>query len=209
MPRRSREDAEKTLESLLDAAAWLFIQQGVVKTTLAQIAQQAGVTRGALYWHFEGKDEIIQQLWDSSARPLLRQAMEDMAALDGQDVDQGLRHIISRLLQQLESNPRALQATRVVMHSVEVTEEGSDLQTWLFEIRDSFHAVAATVFDKMKAAGKLRTSLATDDVTEVFMTFMHSMLERNASISRMFPIKASADTHIDIFLAGVLKEQTA
>ena len=51
MVRRTKEEAQETRQRLLDAAEVLFQSQGVSQTTLQQIAQQAGATRGAIYWH--------------------------------------------------------------------------------------------------------------------------------------------------------------
>ena len=48
MARRTKEDALATRTALLDAAERVFLQRGVSRTSLADIAQAAGVTRGAL-----------------------------------------------------------------------------------------------------------------------------------------------------------------
>ena len=47
--RRTKEDAQQTRESLLDAAECLFAERGVSRTSLQDIAKAAGVTRGAVY----------------------------------------------------------------------------------------------------------------------------------------------------------------
>jgi TetR/AcrR family acrAB operon transcriptional repressor len=44
----------------------LFSQQGVSSTSLAQIAQAAGVTRGAIYWHFKDKSDLFSEIWELS-----------------------------------------------------------------------------------------------------------------------------------------------
>ena len=52
MVRRTKEAAAITREQLLDAAERVFRERGVAGSSLAQIAAEAGVTRGAVYWHF-------------------------------------------------------------------------------------------------------------------------------------------------------------
>ncbi len=47
---------------LLDAAAGLFVHYGFDKTTVAEIAREAGVSKGAVYLHFESKDELLEAL---------------------------------------------------------------------------------------------------------------------------------------------------
>ena len=62
--RRTKEDAKKTRTALLASAERLFLANGVTRTSLSQIAYDAGVTRGAVYWHFENKSDLLNQLLD-------------------------------------------------------------------------------------------------------------------------------------------------
>ena len=66
-------EAEQTRNSILDAALTLFDEQGYTQTTLSSIARQAGVTRGAIYWHFENKDEILIALAQAQFHDLMQQ----------------------------------------------------------------------------------------------------------------------------------------
>ncbi|HEY8331957.1 MAG TPA: TetR family transcriptional regulator, partial [Pseudomonas sp.] len=67
--RRTKEEAEQTRRALLAAAEQLFLEQGVAHTTLEQIARAAGVTRGALYWHFENKAHLFQAMLEQVRLP--------------------------------------------------------------------------------------------------------------------------------------------
>lgn len=60
--KRTRADAEQTRAKVLDAALSLFAQRGIGTTSLDEIATRAGVTRGAVYWHFEDKSAMVQEL---------------------------------------------------------------------------------------------------------------------------------------------------
>ena len=53
MARRTKAEAQATRNALIDAAERLFDSQGVSRTSLQDIAQAAGATRGAIYWHFK------------------------------------------------------------------------------------------------------------------------------------------------------------
>lgn len=63
MPRRTKEDALKTRQLLIESAIQQFALRGVTSTTLADIADAAGVTRGAVYWHFASKAELFNEIW--------------------------------------------------------------------------------------------------------------------------------------------------
>ena len=56
---------------ILDAAAELFVRQGLAATTTRQIADRVGIRQASLYYHFAGKDEILLELLTQSVRPSL------------------------------------------------------------------------------------------------------------------------------------------
>jgi AcrR family transcriptional regulator len=78
MPATGNDNRE---QRILDAAADLFVRYGYNKTTVSDIAREAGVSKGAIYLHFESKEQLFESL-------LLR-ALETYAArwLDLIDAD--------------------------------------------------------------------------------------------------------------------------
>src|ERR1700760_3083095 len=84
MVRRTKEEAQATRNRVLDAAERVFYEKGVSRTTLADIAQAAGVTRGAIYWHFANKGDLFNAMFDRSLLPL-----DELVAttLDGKEED--------------------------------------------------------------------------------------------------------------------------
>src|SRR5262245_55830417 len=60
--RRTKEEAEVTRKTLLDAGLKVFSRKGYADTTLDDIADEAGVTRGAIYHHFGGKAELYNSV---------------------------------------------------------------------------------------------------------------------------------------------------
>lgn len=63
MARRTKEKALLTRESILDAGERLFVERGYWPVSLEDIAESAGVTRGALYWHFSGKGDLLLEIF--------------------------------------------------------------------------------------------------------------------------------------------------
>ena len=70
MVRRTKEEAEETRRLLLKTALKLFSEKGINTVTLAQVAKAAGVTRGAIYWHFNDKADMLEAMWSSISAPL-------------------------------------------------------------------------------------------------------------------------------------------
>ncbi|MEX3956780.1 TetR family transcriptional regulator [Trinickia sp. EG282A] len=70
MVRRTKEEARETRNRILDAAERVFYDKGVSRTSLADIAAHAGVTRGAIYWHFQNKGDLFTAMFDRVLLPL-------------------------------------------------------------------------------------------------------------------------------------------
>jgi AcrR family transcriptional regulator len=70
------EQGEATRHALLDAARTLFGEQGYATTSLDEITQAAKVTKGALYHHYGGKQELFAAVYEQ----VKREASEHAAA---------------------------------------------------------------------------------------------------------------------------------
>ncbi|WP_353235747.1 TetR family transcriptional regulator [Diaphorobacter ruginosibacter] len=62
MARRTKAEADETRTKLLDAAEEVFFEKGVARSSLSDIAQRAGATRGAVYWHFKDKVDVFNSM---------------------------------------------------------------------------------------------------------------------------------------------------
>src|ERR1700742_3038371 len=70
-----------TRERILDIALQLFNEQGYDKTSLREIAERLQVTKAALYYHFERKEDILLQL-HLRLHALGREVLERLGNLD-------------------------------------------------------------------------------------------------------------------------------
>jgi TetR/AcrR family acrAB operon transcriptional repressor len=83
--RRTKAEAEETRASIIVAAERVFYEKGVANSTLDEIAAAAGVTRGAIYWHFESKSALFLELYNAAQLP--RVNMSDAAGAGCEDTD--------------------------------------------------------------------------------------------------------------------------
>lgn len=60
--RRTKEDAEQTRRSILASAMDIFYEKGYSKTTFDEIAKRINLTKGAVYWYFRNKPDIVAAL---------------------------------------------------------------------------------------------------------------------------------------------------
>lgn len=122
MARRTKEDAEETRHKLLEAAQRVFAEKGVSSTSLQDIAQAAGVTRGAIYWHFKNKAELFNAMMDSAVLPM-EQAMQQIGHDAAQDPLTELERALLQTMRSIESDPRTRALFEVATLKVEYVGE--------------------------------------------------------------------------------------
>jgi TetR/AcrR family acrAB operon transcriptional repressor len=69
MVRKTKEEADLTRSLIIEAARRVFLECGVGGTTFERIAAAAGVTRGAVYWHFRNKTELFFAMREQAILP--------------------------------------------------------------------------------------------------------------------------------------------
>ena len=62
MARRTKEEAEETKKAILLAALEIFCEKGYSRTTFDEIAKRINLTKGAIYWHFRNKADILTEI---------------------------------------------------------------------------------------------------------------------------------------------------
>ncbi len=93
MARRTREEAEQTRKELLVMALQQYALHGINNVSLKAIAAEAGVTHGALYWHFKNREDLILALCASVTLPFEQYYLEQLQAID-QDALKALRSFL-------------------------------------------------------------------------------------------------------------------
>ena len=59
MVRKTKEDTEQTRQAIMDSALQTFYEKGFSRTTFDEIAKRIDMTKGAVYWHFKNKTDVI------------------------------------------------------------------------------------------------------------------------------------------------------
>ncbi|RON01687.1 TetR family transcriptional regulator [Pseudomonas brassicacearum] len=127
MVRRTKEEAQETRSQILEAAEKAFYERGVARTTLADIATLAGVTRGAIYWHFSNKADLVQAMLDSLHEPLDEMARASESE-DEEDPLGCMRKLLIHLFHQVALDPKTRRINEILFHKCEFTDEMCDLR---------------------------------------------------------------------------------
>ncbi len=122
MARRTKEEAAATRDSILDAAEKLFVEQGVSRTTLQHIATAAGVTRGAIYWHFDDKGALFNAMMERAILPLEAE-MQVLDQVESDDPLVDLRNHMLAVLDRTVNDPGARRVFEIATLKVEFVGE--------------------------------------------------------------------------------------
>jgi AcrR family transcriptional regulator len=97
---RRAAQREATRETLLDAAQALFAERGVMGTSVEEISDRAGYTRGAFYANFKDRAAVVEELVERQQGRILADlagALETESARDS-DIDAALTTLVDRVL---------------------------------------------------------------------------------------------------------------
>jgi TetR/AcrR family acrAB operon transcriptional repressor len=122
MARRTKEEAAATRDSILDAAEKLFVEQGVSRTTLQHIASAAGVTRGAIYWHFDDKGALFNAMMERATLPLEAE-LQVLDEAESSDPLSDLREYVLAVLRRTVEDPVARRVFEIATLKVEFVDE--------------------------------------------------------------------------------------
>ena len=118
--RKTKTEAQKTRRYLLDAALEVFWRDGVTRASLQAIAQEAGVTRGALYWHFKNKEDLFETLFEQQYADFFA-AFNDQTLRDNQDVWTHLQHNLTTMFETLATRESKHKFCNVMFSKCEQT----------------------------------------------------------------------------------------
>ena len=118
--KRTKEEAIQTKEKLLDAALDVFLAKGYSAATLQDIAEYADLTRGAVYWHFKGKEDIYRELYERAHR-MDRAIFDQIEALESAPFEK-LRELMHSLIRNIYLDKRYSDYIELTTFRIEYAE---------------------------------------------------------------------------------------
>ncbi|WP_374567189.1 TetR family transcriptional regulator [Ideonella sp.] len=158
MVRRTKADALATRHQILDAAEAEFLARGVAHTRLQDVAAAAGVTRGAIYWHFQDKAELFNAMMERALLPC-EGAAEHALRIAGDNPLAQLHEMAVAPLRVMAESEQVQRVFRIAMHQTEYTAELAPVQERYLEGIGEFQQQLADALQRADALGWLRPGL--------------------------------------------------
>ncbi|MEL4014451.1 acrEF/envCD operon transcriptional regulator [Dryocola clanedunensis] len=178
MARKTKAEALKTRQHLIDVAIALFAEQGVSSTTLADIADAAGMTRGAIYWHFDSKVSLFNEIWNlqENVTQEIKRKLNTHLQDDGLQL---LRALMIETLRIIARDPRQHQLLQILYHSCEFNGEmysERDIRERLWFNRDRFRKLLQNCISKGQIPVNTNIELLTTIVHGYFSGIVKNWL---------------------------------
>lgn len=170
MARRTKAEAAATREALLDAAEEVFLEKGVARTSLEQIARHAGMTRGAVYWHFKNKADLFQAMLCRVRMPFQELIAEIAEPSLMERPLEAIRLAIQNGFERLEQ-PRYRRVHAILVHHCEVF---GDIDPLAMQNEMANEACGALTdhFTCAARLGQLRENLSPENAAELMQALL-------------------------------------
>lgn len=162
MVRKTKEDAELTRQRIIDAAREVFLSRGVSRTSMEQIATQAGVTRGAVYWHFSNKTDLFQAMREQVFLPLIDR-MDDTLLVEGsEDPLLCIEQFLCNTIEVLNNNITMQQTYEIMMTKCEYVEEFAEVLQQILSSCSGIREKMRLAYERAKFLGQLPATHDSD-----------------------------------------------
>ena len=165
--RRTKQEARQTREAILDAAEALFFDRGVASTTLTQIAEAAGLTRGAIYWHFDNKLALFLALQERARLP-----QEEFFDEHEDDSPRSLDDLFANTLEALrflKENDRARRVLTILLFRCEYVGEMQPAMIRRTDADQAMQRCLVRIFESVRGCGGLRAELEPREAATAYV----------------------------------------
>lgn len=203
MARRTKEAAAVTREQLLDAAERVFRSRGVTRTSLAEIAGAAGVTRGAVYWHFKDKAALFSALCERATLPLDAMLAAATRVVDDDPVT-AMRDLMVGTLRHLAHDERAQAVFEIVFSKTEACGELGRVMERQESERCECVAHVEELIRRGITLGRLPADTDAVLATQLLQACMGGIMREWILDREAYDLAAAAPEMVDCIIAGLV-----
>jgi len=200
--RRTKDEAQETRNRILDAAEHLFSEHGVSRTSLEDIAQAAGVTRGAIYWHFKDKRDLVAAMVDRVTLP-----MEAMVARSSdesvEDPIASLKACAVSALKRTATDAQVQRVFDVVTHKCEYIGEMAGVNNRISAVQKGCVDRAEQTIRNAVKRGLLPASVNPRLAAVGLDALLYGLISNWLANSSYLPLERQAEAMIDLYIEGL------
>ncbi len=199
-PRIDR--AERTRQRILDAAGLCFASSGFARTTVEAIASRAGVSKGIVYHHYRGKEQLLERVLERTLQEWADVASLELALARGGSVLEAIAHVHRQSLAFARGNP--LVGSLFQLDS-DVLLNLADSQA----VRESVQRHRASLVEAMRLGlerGELRSGLDPERAADVVRIHYMGMIDHVFNPEWVDVTDELVETGLQILFGGLASE---
>jgi AcrR family transcriptional regulator len=161
-----REQSDETIDKVLTAARGLFVSRGYRGSTLDQIAAAAGLSKGAVYFHFGSKEAVLLQLLKRVNTEVLVPVIEILNAEGLSTFDKLIK--FTRIHGEMGITKRE-ELLLLILMSVEFAGQTGEAADYVKSLYTSLYAPLEALVCKGQAAGEIRRDAPSPELAAVII----------------------------------------
>lgn len=176
MVRKTKTETEQTRQEIIAAARKVFAERGVSRTTLEQIATEAGVTRGAIYWHFKNKPDLFFAMMEQVSPPLIDRIDVALPASDPGDPLRNIQASMNEIVRLLREDVTARTTFEIIILKCEYVDEFASLDNRVLKTGCNFMEILSRSYENARKKEILRPGLDPAHCALDSYTFMKGLI---------------------------------
>ncbi len=202
MVRRTKHEALATRDHILDIAERVFEQRGVSRSSLQHIAQAAGVTRGAIYWHFENKADLFNAMFKRVTLPM-EEAIGRSADPQAIDPVQEVRDSLLNALRKTVADPQVQRVFVIAMQKVEYVDELLAVRERRINTRDGCLQHVEVGLKRAMVSGRLGSRVSARNAAVGLHALTSGLIDNWLLDPGAFDLVKVGTQALDAYLAGL------
>ena len=175
--RRTKEDAEQTRRAILASAMDIFYEKGYSKTTFDEIAKRINLTKGAVYWYFRNKPDIVAALINDFSERYMELINSFLAQYPEVDFDRIIKMELF-INKQIRENQQLYKFLFFVTCQMEWSEAIiSKIQPCVEQTKQVMRRLFVDALQAMQNQKKIRADVDISMISELLMALYSGLLD--------------------------------
>ncbi|MDR1483151.1 MAG: TetR family transcriptional regulator [Synergistaceae bacterium] len=173
MARRTKEEARETRERLLEAAFEIMSEKPFSSVSMSEIAKRVGLSKGATYWHFKNKTDILLNVIESVC---MQSSYEMLGGIrEGGSVND-VREYFKAKISGANRSKRIQMISRLMNRKNEWPDEvRKKLPDMFIEFAKSESEMVKGSLQKLREEGRIMTGISVDDLSVLITAIFHGL----------------------------------
>lgn len=193
--KRTKAEAAETRASILEAAERLFFERGVDNSALDDIAAAAGVTRGAIYWHFNCKSDLFLRLYNEGQLPRVNMTEVDNPQCGACDALAAVEEMACQWLETLASDPQRQRLLSILIRT-NFTGEFLPVLAELQKMGDEHECNIEAILEEADRNGQLASNWTPKAGSRAFVSLIKGLCWEWLLFGKRFDIAADGSESI-------------